>query len=97
MAIFQQLGAGRFPWSLCLWRDSVSKGTKFLRTEWMLCVPTICPIHAVPVEDRCESCGSWHFPTLRVLVERLRLRPLPRRTQPRAAALDRAREDLLTK
>jgi len=48
---------------ICLWHDSVSQGTEFLRTEWMLCVPTLCPIHAVPMEDHCELCGSFHFPT----------------------------------
>ena len=59
---YQYLPAVKFC-RLCLWHDSVSQGTEFLRTEWMLCVPTICPIHAVPMEDHCEHCGSWHFPT----------------------------------
>jgi hypothetical protein len=47
---------------LCLWHDSISQGNEFLRTEWMLCVPTICPIHAVPMEDDCDHCHSQRFP-----------------------------------
>ena len=47
---------------LCLWHDIVSQGNEFLRKEWMVCIPTICPIHAVPMEDHCSACLSQEFP-----------------------------------
>ena len=28
----------------------------------MVCIPTICPIHAVPMEDHCSACLSQEFP-----------------------------------
>ena len=47
---------------LCLWHDVVSQGNEFLRKEWMVCIPTICPIHGVPMEDHCWNCLSGEFP-----------------------------------
>ena len=90
---------------VCLWHDSASQGTEFLRTEWMLGVSTICPIHAAPMEDHCEHCGSFHFPTFVKTSRGFRLlcidwvppqRPfLPRETCPHglapAPAMTRAR------
>ena len=49
---------------LCLWHDSISQGSEFLRTEWMLCVPNICPICAVPMEDDCDHYHSQRFLSL---------------------------------
>ena len=47
---------------LCLWHDVISQGNEFLRKEWMVCIPTICPIHRVPMEDHCWNCLSGEFP-----------------------------------
>jgi len=37
---------------VCLWHDFTYEGNEFLRRQWMLCVPTICSIHGMPLEER---------------------------------------------
>ena len=59
----------------------------------MLCVPTICPIHAVPMEDDCSFCHVWDLPTFVKTTRGFRLvcagcrRPLASRAFPGKAAL----------
>jgi len=47
---------------LCLRHNVVAQSDEFLRKEWMLAVPTICPIHRLPMEDHCWNCLSGKFP-----------------------------------
>ena len=59
----------------------------------MLCVPTICPIHAVRMEDDCSFCHVWDFPTFVKPTRGFQLvcagcrRPLASREFPGKAAL----------
>jgi hypothetical protein len=48
---------------LCLWRDFTSEGNEFLRRQWVLCIPTICPIHGMPLEERCRTCPTSQLPS----------------------------------
>jgi len=47
---------------LCLWNDFITDGNEYLRVQWMAAVPTICPLHRVPMEDSCKSCSAWGLP-----------------------------------
>jgi hypothetical protein len=47
---------------LCLWNDFITDGNEYLRVKWMAAVPTICPLHRVPMEDSCNSCSAWGLP-----------------------------------
>jgi hypothetical protein len=47
---------------LCLWNDFITDGNEYLRVKWMAAVPTICPLHRVPMEDSCNSCSAWELP-----------------------------------
>jgi hypothetical protein len=39
---------------LCVWNDFITDGNEYLRVKWMAAVPTICPLHRVPMEDSCN-------------------------------------------
>jgi hypothetical protein len=47
---------------LCLWNDFITDGNEYLRLKWMAAVPTICPLHRVPMEDSCNFCPAWRLP-----------------------------------
>ena len=47
---------------LCLWNDFITDGNEYLRVNWMAAVPTICPLHRVPMEDSCNFCSAWGLP-----------------------------------
>ena len=47
---------------LCLWNDFITDGNEYLRLKWMAAVPTICPLHCVPMEDSCNFCSAWGLP-----------------------------------
>ena len=47
---------------LCLWNDFITDGNEYLRLKWMAAVPTICPLHHLPMEDSCNSCSAWELP-----------------------------------
>ncbi len=47
---------------LCLWNDFITDGNEYLRLKWMAALPTICPLHCVPMEDSCNSCSAWGLP-----------------------------------
>ena len=47
---------------LCLWNDFITDGNEYLRVKWMAALPTICPLHRVPMEDSCNSCSAWGLP-----------------------------------
>jgi hypothetical protein len=34
----------------------------YLRVKRMAAVPTICPLHHVPMEDSCNACSAWGLP-----------------------------------
>jgi len=44
---------------LCLWNDFITDGNEYLRVKWMAALPTICPLHRVPMEDSCNFCSAW--------------------------------------
>jgi hypothetical protein len=48
---------------VCLWHDFTYEGNEFLRRQWMLCVPTICSIHGMPLEERCRTCLTLQLPS----------------------------------
>jgi hypothetical protein len=47
---------------LCLWNDFITDGNEYLRLKWMAAMPTICPLHRVPMEDICNFCSAWELP-----------------------------------
>ena len=42
--------------------DFITDGDEYLRLKWMAAVPTICPLHRVPMEDSCNFCSAWGLP-----------------------------------
>jgi len=59
----------------------------------MVCIPTICPIHRVSMEDHCWTCLSGEFPVVVKTIRGFRLvcprcgRPLATSDMPKKAAL----------
>src|SRR6516162_4517873 len=59
----------------------------------MVCIPTICPIHRVSMEDHCWTCLSGEFPIVVITSRGFRLvcprcgRPLATSDMPKKAAL----------
>jgi hypothetical protein len=50
-----------FCWA-CLQEDSELGRPEYLRSSWLLAVPTICPRHGMSLQDTCAHCGSMQLP-----------------------------------